>query len=139
MPFCEKSNSPCLHKPQKSCQHAIEKRTSAVRHAHRSISLTVLSLSKDGPEQSRRAALPSSLPCQIDRINFRGIFIGSSIFEGMEAIRSSLTNRVNRCDVLLMYGSLLGISGALHLNVFEQPAKNESFSNLLDHLLIHIS
>jgi len=29
------------------------------------------------------------------------------------------------------YASLLRISGALHLGIFEQPAKNDFFSNLL--------
>jgi len=28
------------------------------------------------------------------------------------------------------YASLLGISGALHLGIFEQPEKNQFFSNL---------
>jgi len=30
------------------------------------------------------------------------------------------------------YASLLRISGALHLDIFEQPEKNHFFSNLLD-------
>jgi hypothetical protein len=30
-----------------------------------------------------------------------------------------------------MYASFLGISRALHLDVFEQPAKNHFFNNLL--------
>jgi hypothetical protein len=31
-----------------------------------------------------------------------------------------------------MYASLLRISGALHLGIFEQPAKNDFFSKLLE-------
>ena len=31
------------------------------------------------------------------------------------------------------YASLLRISGALHLGIFEQPAKNHFFSNLMEH------
>ena len=31
-----------------------------------------------------------------------------------------------------MYASLFGISGALHLDIFEQPEQHVFFSNLLD-------
>jgi len=31
-----------------------------------------------------------------------------------------------------MYASLLGMSGALHLDIFDQPAQRVFFSNLLD-------
>jgi len=41
----------------------------------------------------------------------------------------SLTLR--RCGVQLMYASLLRISGALHLALFEQPGKDDFFSSLL--------
>jgi hypothetical protein len=34
------------------------------------------------------------------------------------------------------YASFLRISGALHLGIFEQPAKNDFFSNLLGSLSI---
>ena len=32
-----------------------------------------------------------------------------------------------------MYASLFEVSGALHLDVFEQPEQEVSFSNLLEH------
>ena len=36
-----------------------------------------------------------------------------------------------RCGVQPMYASLLRISGALHLALFEQPGKDDFFSGLL--------
>ena len=36
-----------------------------------------------------------------------------------------------------MYVSLFGISGALHLDIFEQPAKQVFFSNLLELSVIY--
>ena len=46
-------------------------------------------------------------------------------------LRSGVALIPCRCGVLLMYASLPVISGALHLNVFEQPAKNDFFNTLV--------
>ncbi len=43
-----------------------------------------------------------------------------------------LSNRASRCSVHPKYASLLRISGALRLGIFEQPKENHFFSNLID-------
>jgi hypothetical protein len=70
------------------------KRPSAIRQAH-------------GPEQSRRAALPSSLVPPGRRPS------------GPEALRRTS-----------VYASFLGISEALHMDIFHQPLRSSFFESL---------
>jgi hypothetical protein len=73
--------------------------------------------------------VPDSFPCDGKRNGvFPFSFISKRLLKNAHLLRFPHPSSLRRTS---KYASLLRISGAFHLGIFEQPEKNQFFSNLL--------